>query len=104
MRFDSQGLAGEGGVQVAGSVDTRTYLWYRKLALDGRLWAVYHDDDQRETRRGSALAMQLGLDARLWRGLHLSLMGEELFTEHLAHNLRVWAVFSADFSMRLGAR
>ena len=104
LRLDSQGLAGEGGVQVAGSVDTRTYFYHRRMALDARLWAVYHDDDQRAERKGGAFAAQLGVDTRLWRAVHLAIMGEELFTPHMRHSMRLWAVFSTDFTFRIGSR
>ena len=104
MRADALGLTGEGGTQIAATIDTRTYVYYRRLALDARLWSVYHDDDQRPERKGASLAAQLGVDARLWRALHLAVMGEELVTPHLSHSLRVWAVFSADFTLRMGAR
>jgi hypothetical protein len=66
MRLDGFGLGGAGGVRAGGSVDTRTHVWWDRLALDGRFYGVYFRDELVEDRRGYSLAFQVGGNLRLW--------------------------------------
>jgi hypothetical protein len=100
-RIDGFGLAGEGGLRAGGSVDTRTFVAWQRLALDGRIYAVYFEDDAAAARRGYSVAVQAGLNLQLWRGIHLNLMGEEMITTYYTSALRVLASLSADWSLRL---
>ena len=104
MRLDGYGLGGRGGVRVGGSVDTRTHVWYDRLALDGRVYALYFDDEIQEEREGYSVALQVGTNVRLAHGIYLNLMAEELFTPLLDHSFRVFGMFSFDWAFRVGQR
>lgn len=104
LRVDGFGLGGEGGVRAGGSVDTRTHVVWDRLALDGRGYGLYYADDQVDARTGYSVALQAGANVRLYRGIHLNLVGEEMFTSFLKHAFRVLAVFSVDWSFRAGRR
>ena len=53
-------------------------------------------------RRGYGLAFQAGLNARLWRGIHLALLGEELLSTHYTQAFRLLATLSIEWSTRFG--
>ncbi len=99
-RVDGFGLGGEGGMRAGGSVDTRTMVWWDRLALDARIYAVRHRDEVTAARQGYSVALQLGLNAQLWRGIHLSVLGEEMFTNYYSQAFRLFAALTADWSMR----
>jgi hypothetical protein len=104
LRIDGFGLGGEGGVRAGGSVGTRTHVAWDRLALDGRAYGVYYADEQVEAREGYSFALQAGANLRLYRGVHLNVVGEEMFTSFLKHAFRVLAVFNVDWSFRAGRR
>lgn len=100
-RLDGFGLGGEGGTRAGGSADTRTMVWWDRLALDGRIYAVYYRDEVTSARRGYSVALQVGLNAQLWRGIHLAVLGEEMFTTFYSQAFRVMGALTADWSMRV---
>lgn len=104
MRADFYGLGGEGGTRVGGSIDTRTHVWYDRLALDARFYGLYYDDDLQPDRTGYSVALQAGLNAKLAHGIYLNVIGEELFTPFLDHSFRVFGMFSFDWAFRVGQR
>lgn len=99
-RLDGFGLGGEGGMRAGGSLDTRTMVWWDRLALDARIYGVAYRDEVTAARRGYSVALQLGFNAQLWRGIHLSLLGEEMFTTFYSQAFRLFAALTADWSMR----
>lgn len=104
MRIDGYGLSGHGGLRVGGSVDTRTHVWYDRVAIDGRAFFVYYDDELYEDRQGYSLAIQAGTNVRLAHGVYLNVIAEEVFTPFLDHSLRVLGVLSVDWAFRAGTR
>lgn len=100
-RADGFGLGGEGGTRAGGSLDTRTMVWWDRLALDARVYGVHYRDEVTAARRGYSLALQLGLNAQLWKGIHLTLLGEEMFTTFYAQAFRVMGALTADWSLRV---
>lgn len=100
-RLDGFGLGGEGGTRAGGSLDTRTMVWWDRLALDARIYGVYYRDEVTAARRGYSVALQLGFNAQLWRGIHLTVLGEEMFTTFYSQAFRVFGALTADWSMRV---
>lgn len=100
LRLDGYGLGGEGGLRTGGSVDTRTFTAWRRLAIDGRIYAVYFQDEATAARRGYSVAVQGGVNVQLWHGVHLNLLGEEMVTTYYKSALRVLASLSADWTLR----
>ncbi|MCA9688800.1 MAG: hypothetical protein KC636_04275, partial [Myxococcales bacterium] len=101
-RVDGYGLGGEGGVRAGGSIDTRTMVAWDRLGIDARVYGNYYDDVDALARRGYGLAFQAGLNARLWRGIHLALLGEELLSTHYTQAFRLLATLSIEWSTRFG--
>lgn len=101
LRIDGYGIGGEGGLRVGGSVDTRTTILWDRLAIDGRAYAVHYRDELREARQGFSFAVQAGINAQLFRGVHLNLLGEEMITTHYVSALRILASLSVDWTLRL---
>lgn len=104
MRLDGFGLGGEGGLRTGGSVDTRTMLIWDRMALDGRVYGVYFDDELVEDRQGWAVSLQAGTNVRLWEGIHINFVAEEMFTRFMDHSFRLLAIFSVDWGLRAGQR
>lgn len=100
-RFDGFGLGGEGGTRAGGSLDTRTMVWWDRLALDARIYGVYYRDEATAARRGYSVALQLGINAQLWRGIHLAVLGEEMFTTFYSQAFRLFGALTADWSFRV---
>lgn len=99
-RLDGFGLGGEGGARAGGSLDTRTMVWWDRLALDARIYGVYYRDEVTAARQGYSVALQLGFNAQLWRGIHLAVLGEEMFTTFYSQAFRVFGALTADWSVR----
>ena len=100
-RFDGFGFGGDGGVRVGGWLDTRIHLWWDRLALDGRVSAVTTQNDD-DDEWGYAVALQQGANVRLWPGIYVNLLAEELFTQIYDVSFRMLAVFSVEWGMRVG--
>jgi hypothetical protein len=100
-RLDGYGLGGEGGTRAGGSLDTRTMVWWDRLALDARVYGVYYRDEVTQARRGYSVALQLGFNAQLWRGIHFAVLGEEMFTTFYSQAFRLFGALTADWSIRV---
>jgi hypothetical protein len=101
-RLDGYALGGEGGLRVGGNLDTRTMIAWDRVAIDGRIYAVRYRDEVTAARQGYSVALQAGLNVQLWRGLHLALLGEEMFTSFYSQAFRVFGALSADWTLRVG--
>lgn len=101
-RLDGYGLGGEGGLRAGVNLDTRTMILWDRLAIDGRLYAIKYRDDVSAARDGYSVALQAGLNAQLWRGIHLAVLGEEMFTSYYTQAFRVFAALTADWTLRVG--
>jgi hypothetical protein len=104
IRVDGFGMGGEGGVRAGGSIDTRTHVRWDRVALDGRAYGVYYADDQLEAREGFSVSVQAGVNLRLFRGIHLNVVGEETVSSRLATAFRALGVLTVDWSFRGGRR
>ncbi len=104
FRLDGYGLGGEGGGRGGANLDTRTALFWGRLNLDGRVFYMQYADDLNDARRGYSVALQLGINAPLWKGVQLDLVGEELLTPFHRHAFRTLMVLTLDWSMRGGSR
>ena len=105
LRLDAFGLDGEGGLRAGGSIDGRIGLLNDRLFLDGRSYVLHFDRDEAEDstrRRGYSLAFQAGLHFRVWRGIHLEVVGEEMSSSYFAHALRLFGVLHVEWSFRGG--
>jgi hypothetical protein len=101
-RVDGFGLGGEGGLRAGANVDTRTMILWDRLAIDARLYAVKYRDEINAARDGYSVALQAGLNAQLWRGVHLAVLGEEMFTSYYSQAFRVFGALTADWTLRVG--
>lgn len=101
-RLDGQGIGGEGGLRLGGSLDTRTMVAWDRVALDGRLYAMRYRDEYSAVREGYSVAVQAGVNVQLWRGLHLAVLGEEMFTSFYTQAFRVFGALTADWTLRVG--
>lgn len=100
-RLDGYGLGGEGGLRAGANLDTRTTILWDRLAIDGRVYAVKYRDEVNAARDGYSIALQAGLNAQLWRGLHLAVLGEEMFTSYYQQAFRVFGALTADWTLRV---
>ncbi|HEY8376154.1 MAG TPA: hypothetical protein VIK91_06680, partial [Nannocystis sp.] len=78
-----------------------TMVWWDRLALDARIYGVYYRDELVQARRGYSVAIQLGLNAQLWKGIHLAVLGEEMFTTFYSQAFRLFAALTADWSLQV---
>ena len=78
-------------------------VWNR-IGLDGRIYAVYYQDDLVDVREGYGVSMQAGTHVQLWKGIYLDLVGEQSFTPELAPAFRAFGVLGVDWSFRGGRR
>lgn len=101
-RVDGHALGGEGGLRVGGSLDTRTMVAWDRVALDGRIYGLRYRDEVTAARHGYSLAVQAGVNVQLWRGIHLALLGEEMFTSFYTQAFRVFGALTADWTLRVG--
>lgn len=104
MRLDTFGLGGEGGLRAGGSLDTRTHIIYDRLALDGRGYVVYYQDEQQPDRKGYSVALQAGGNVHLGHGVYFNLVGEQMFTPYYRSAFRAFGIFSVDWALRGGPR
>jgi hypothetical protein len=101
-RLDGYGLDGEGGLRVGGNLDTRTMIAWDRVAIDGRIFAMRYRDELTAARQGYSVALQAGVNVQLWRGIHLALLGEEMFTSFYTQAFRVFGALTADWTLRVG--
>ncbi|EDM74795.1 hypothetical protein PPSIR1_11070 [Plesiocystis pacifica SIR-1] len=100
-RVDGFAQGGEGGTVAGGSLDGQVRVAHDRVGLDLRTYASGYGD---ETRQGWAVAVQAGADAQVWRGVHVTLLAEEMVTPYLRHAFRGLAMLGFDWSMRGGGR
>lgn len=103
-RCDAFGLGGEGGLRVGGRIDTRTHVWFDRLAVDARAVGAYYRDEIDERRRGYNIALQAGLSIHLAHGINLQAVAEELFTPLYRHAFRAFGSLTLDWAFRVGQR
>lgn len=101
-RLDGYGLGGEGGLRVGGNLDTRTMVAWDRVAIDGRVFALRYRDEVTAARQGYSVALQAGVNVQLWRGIHLAVLGEEMFTSFYSQAFRVFGALTADWTLRAG--
>ncbi len=101
-RVDGYGLGGEGGLRVGGNLDTRTMVAWDRVAIDGRVFALRYRDELTAARQGYSVALQAGVNVQLWRGIHLAVLGEEMFTSFYSQAFRVFGALTADWTLRAG--
>ncbi|MEX1368406.1 MAG: hypothetical protein AB1Z98_35065 [Nannocystaceae bacterium] len=104
LRADAFGLGGEGGVRAGGSLDTRTHVWYDRIAIDGRAYVLYYRDEANPERRGYSVAIQGGANLRLTHGIYLNLVGEEMVSTYHRAAFRALGILSVDWALRGGQR
>jgi len=101
-RLDGYGLGGEGGLRLGGNLDTRTMVAWDRVAIDGRIYAIRYRDEVTAARQGYSVALQAGVNVQLWRGIHLAVLGEEMFTSFHTQAFRVFGALTADWTLRVG--
>lgn len=107
LRADVFGLDGEGGRQIGGSIDTRTWVLWQRLGIDARAYGLAYRDDLGTglpEREGWSVAFQAGGNVRLWKNVHLNLVAEPMLSSIWQAHFRALAIFSVDWSLRVGRR
>ncbi|KIG14775.1 hypothetical protein DB30_06361 [Enhygromyxa salina] len=104
VRTDAFAQGGEGGLRAGGSVDGQIRVLNDRIGIDLRSYFTRYQDDQVPDRQGFGLSFQAGADFKLWDGIHLTLLGEELITPYLVHAFRGLANLAVDWSFRAGRR
>lgn len=104
LRADAYGLGGEGGLRTGASVDARTHVIYDRLAIDGRGYVLYYDDEANASRHGYSVAVQGGANLRLGHGIYLNAVAEEMFTPYYRGAFRAFGILSVDWALRGGRR
>jgi hypothetical protein len=66
------------------------------------VYALRYRDETSAVREGYSLALQAGVNVQLWRGIHLAVLGEEMFTSHYTQAFRVFGALTADWTLRVG--
>jgi hypothetical protein len=104
VRTDAFAQGGEGGLRAGGSVDGQVRVLNDRIGIDLRSYFTRYADDQVPEREGFGLSFQAGADFKLWDGIHLTILGEELITPYLVHAFRGLANLAVDWSFRAGRR
>ena len=104
LRTDAFAQGGYGGVRAGGSVDSQVRVLNDRIGLDLRTYFTQYADDETPEREGYGLAFQAGADFKLWDGIHLTLLAEEMLTPYLRHAFRGLGIVSVDWSFRTGRR
>jgi hypothetical protein len=104
VRTDVFAQGGEGGLRAGGSFDGQVRVLHDRIGIDLRSYFTRYADDQTPGREGFGLAFQVGADFKLWDGIHLTVLGEELLTPYLVHAFRGLANLAIDWSFRAGRR
>ena len=64
--------------------------------------ALRYRDELTAARQGYSVAVQAGVNVQLWRGIHLAVLGEEMFTSFYSQAFRVFGALTADWTLRVG--
>ncbi len=104
LRVDTFVQGGEGGTRAGGSVDGQIRVAADRIGVDLRAYFTRYDDDLVEDRSGWGLGLQAGADFQLWKGVHFTILAEELLTPALTHGFRGLGILSLDWGLRVGRR
>lgn len=106
LRGDAFMQGGEGGMQVGGSLDSQVRVAWDRVGLDLRSYFTRYVPDAVETRGrdGWGWSIQTGAQVKVWQGIHLMVMAEELLTASLRPAFRALGVVSIDWTFRVGRR
>jgi hypothetical protein len=104
VRADAFAQGGEGGLRTGGSLDGQIRVARDRIGIDLRSFFTRYADDQVPTREGFGLSFQAGADFKIWNGVHLTLLAEEMLSSYLVHAFRGLAMLSVDWSFRVGRR
>jgi hypothetical protein len=109
-RFAARGDAfvqgGEGGLQAGASLDSQVRVAWDRLGLDLRSYFTRYvpDSDETRGRDGWGWSIQTGAEVKIWEGVHLTVLAEELLTASLRPAFRALGVLAVDWSFRGGRR
>jgi hypothetical protein len=105
-RTDAFVQGGEGGMQAGGSIDGQVRVLWDRIGIDLRSYFSRFVPDSEDTRgrAGWGWAVQTGAEIQIWKGIHLTLLAEELVTPALRPSFRGLAVLAVDWSFRVGRR
>ncbi len=104
LRADAYAQGGEGGLRAGGSLDGQVRVLYDRIGIDLRSYFNRYADDQVPDREGYGVSFQAGADFKLWDGVHVTLLAEELLSTSVTHAFRGLATLSVDWSFRVGRR
>jgi hypothetical protein len=104
VRADAFTQGGEGGLRSGGSLDGQIRVLNDRIGVDLRSYFTRYADDQVPTREGYGLSFQAGTDIKIWDGVHLTLLAEEMLSSYVVHAFRGLATLSVDWSFRVGRR
>ena len=104
VRADAFTQGGEGGLRAGASLDSQVRVLHDRIGIDLRSYFTRYLDDQVPAREGYGLAFQAGADFKLWDGIHLTLLAEELVSSTVVHAFRGLASLGIDWSFRAGKR
>jgi hypothetical protein len=104
LRTDAFAMGGQGGVRAGGSVDSQVRVLNDRIGIDLRSYFTQYADDKVPEREGFGLSFQAGADFKLWDGVHLTVLAEEMLTPFLVHAFRGLMNLSVDWSFRAGRR
>lgn len=104
VRADAFAQGGEGGLRTGGSLDGQVRVLNDRIGIDLRSYFSRYADDQVPTREGYGVSFQAGADFKIWDGIHLTLLAEEMLSSYLVHAFRGLATLSVDWSFRVGRR
>jgi len=103
-RTDAFAQGGEGGLRTGGSIDGQVRVLHDRIGIDLRSYFTRYADDQTPEREGYGLSFQAGADFKLWDGIHLTVLAEEMLSSTLIRAFRGLATLSVDWSFRAGRR
>jgi hypothetical protein len=109
-RFAARGDAfvqgGEGGLQAGASLDSQVRVAWDRVGLDLRSYFTRYvpDGDETRGRDGWGWSIQTGAEVKIWEGIHVTVLVEELLTTSLRPAFRALGVFAVDWSFRVGRR
>lgn len=106
LRGDAFVQGGEGGLQAGGSLDGQVRVAWDRVGLDLRSYFTRYVPDASETRGrdGWGWSVQTGAEIKVWEGIHLMVLAEELLTSAVRPAFRALGVLSVDWTFRVGRR
>ncbi len=106
VRSDAFVQGGQGGLQAGGSVDSQVRVAWDRVGLDLRSYYTRYVPDAGETggRDGWGWSVQTGAEVKVWNGIHVTVLAEELLSASLRPAFRVLGVLAVDWTFRAGRR